>query len=375
MNPFIRDTAAITIKELKQLGRDPLALILTIMFPILLIGNFIVIGSAFRATSHDIPAVIADLDGSSASKKLLDELTTSRLIRVTQLLPTEQAAFATVNAGAAVGAVVIPSGFGTALALGQHTFIVTQLDFSKATSAQILIGEVRSAIRGLFKASQLGELQFEVQLASVEVITRPMSGRPPTGDVAMPGFLGIIVTLGAFDDIVNAISRERERGTFPRLVLTPVNMLAIFSGKMVANVVLTVFRTGLMLIILSLKGVVINGDLILIFLTTILIGIFTLSLGLVISSKVRSSSTLTVLEIAMTFPLFTLAGTGQSPMLLAPAGKAIALALPWSYGTDALRRVMFLGLGLPAIGGDLLILSVCTIILLPVALKLSTRTM
>ena len=43
MNPFFRDTATIARKELKQLGRDPLALVLTIMFPILLIGNFIVI--------------------------------------------------------------------------------------------------------------------------------------------------------------------------------------------------------------------------------------------------------------------------------------------------------------------------------------------
>src|SRR5208283_1140739 len=123
------------------------------------------------------------------------------------------------------------------------------------------------------------------------------------------------------------------------------------------------------------NGLVIRGNLILVFLTTVLIAMFTLSLGLVISSKVRSSSTLTVLEIAMTFPLFTLAGTGTSPMLLAPSGKAIALALPWSYGTDALRRVIYLGLGLPAIGGDLLILILCTGIRMPIALALAVRKM
>jgi ABC-2 type transport system permease protein len=191
----------------------------------------------------------------------------------------------------------------------------------------------------------------------------------------MPGFLGIIVTLGAFDDTVNAISRERDRGTFPRLILTPISMLSIYNGKMAATIVLTILRTGLMLIILSLNGLVVRGSLILVFLTTILIAMFTLSLGLVISSRIRSSSTLTVLEIAMTFPLFTLAGTGQSPLLLAPQGKAIALALPWSYGNDALRRVIYLGLGLPAIGGDLLILTICSLILVPIALKLSVRTM
>jgi ABC-2 type transport system permease protein len=152
-------------------------------------------------------------------------------------------------------------------------------------------------------------------------------------------------------------------------------MFSIYSGKMAATVVLTVLRTGLMLLILSLNGLVVRGSLLLVFLTTLLIAMFTLSLGLVISSRIRSSSTLTVLEIAMTFPLFSLAGTGQSPLLLAPGGKAIALALPWSYGNDALRRIIYLGLGLPAVGGDLLLLLICSLILMPVAIRLSTRTM
>ena len=156
----------------------------------------------------------------------------------------------------------------------------------------------------------------------MEIITIPNSGRPPNGDIIMPGFLGIIATLGAFDDTVNAISRERDRGTFPRLILTPISMFSIYSGKMSATVVLTILRTGLMLIILSLNGLVVRGNLLLVFLTTILIAMFTLSLGLVISSRIRSSSTLTVLEIAMTFPLFTLAGTGQSPLLLAPSRES-----------------------------------------------------
>jgi len=374
MNPFIRNTTAITIKELRQLRRDPVSLLLTIMFPILLIGNFIVIGSAFRETTHDIPVVVADLDGSAASKQLLHKLTSSSLIRVNQLLKTQQQAFKIVNSGEVIGAVVIPQGFGDGLAKG-HAFIVAQTDNSKPTSSTLMIREVRQQIRNLLKQSQLGELQFEVQIATVEVITRPISGRPPTGDVFLPGFLGMIAILGAFDDIVNAINRERERGTFARLVLSPVSMLAIYGGKMAATVILTVLRTALMLIILSLNGLVIRGDLILIFLTTILIAIFTLSLGLVISSKIHSSSTLTVLEIAMTFPLFSLAGTTQSPLMLAPGGRAIANALPWTYGNDALRRVIYLGLGLNAIWSDLLILLVSSIILIPISIKLSTRTM
>ena len=373
---FVRHTYAITIKELKQLRRDPVSLVLTIMFPILLIGIFIVIVAAFSATSHNIPVVVADLDGSPASKLLIDKLTTSPFIHVTQFVQTEEQALGAVNNAQAVGAVVIPQGFGRDLASG-HAFIVIETDNSKITSSSFVVGAVNSGAQSLLLEVTRGEAgaTFSAKVASVEVITRPISGRPPTGDTILPGFLGMIAILGAFDDIVNAISRERERGTFPRLALSPVSLFSVYSGKMFATVVLTALRTALMLVIFALDGVEVRGNLLLIFLTTTLIAIFTLSLGLAISARIRGSSTLTVLEIAMTFPLFSLAGTTDSPLLLAPGGRAIANSLPWTYGNDALRRIMYLGLGLNSITGDLLILFISSLVLLPIALILSKRTM
>ncbi len=376
MNPFIRDTYAITVKELKQLRRDPVSLILTIMFPILLIGIFIVIVSAFSAASHNVPVVVADLDGSPASNALINELTTSRFIQVTQLVQTENQAYQAVDNAQAVGAIIIPQGFGTALRAGD-AFVIVSTDNSKLTSSQFVVGAVNQGAQDLVNRVTLGEggITFGVKVAPIEVVTRPLSGRPPTGDPILPGFLGMIAILGGFDDIVNAITRERERGTLPRLTLSPVSLFAVYSGKMSATVVLTILRTALMLTIFSLYGLVIHGSLILIFLTTILIAVFTLSLGLVISTRIRRSTTLTVLEIAMTFPLFTLAGTTNSPLLLAPGGRAIADSLPWTYGNDALRRLIYLGSGLNAVAGDLLILLISSMVLLPIAILLSKRTM
>ncbi|HYB67572.1 MAG TPA: ABC transporter permease [Candidatus Acidoferrales bacterium] len=375
MKSFVRDTVAITEKELKQLRRDPVSLILTIMFPILLIGIFIVIVSAFSATTHNVPVVVADLDGTPASNALLNELTKSRFIHVTQLVQTEDQAYQAVANAQAIGAIIIPQGFGAALATG-NAFVIVSTDNSKLTSSTFVSAAVNQGAQDLVNQVSLeGGVNFGLKLAPIEVITRPLSGRPPSGDPILPGFLGMIAILGGFDDIVNAISRERERGTFPRLTLSPVSLFAVYSGKMFATVVLTILRTALMLVIFSLYGLVIRGSLILIFLTTILIAVFTLSLGLTMSTRIRGSATLTVLEIAMTFPLFTLAGTTNSPLLLAPGGRAIADSLPWTYGNDALRRLIYLGAGLNAIAGDLIILLVSSLILMPIAISLSKRTM
>jgi ABC-2 type transport system permease protein len=375
MSALVRDTIAITGKELKQLRRDPVSLILTIMFPIILISIFIVIVSAFSATSHNVPIVVADLDGSPASKALLDQLTKSRFVHVTQLVETENQAYQTVENGQAIGAIIIPQGFGSALASG-NAFVIVSTDNSKLTSSSFVSAAVSNGAQNLVaQAIEQGGVSFGLKVASVEVITRPLSGRPPSGDPILPGFLGMIAILGGFDDIVNAISRERERGTFPRLTLSPVSLFAIYNGKMFATVVLTVLRTALMLLIFSLYGLVIRGNLVLIFITTILIAVFTLSLGLTFSARIRGSATLTVLEIAMTFPLFTLAGTTNSPLLLAPGGRAIADSLPWTYGNDALRRLIYLGAGFNAVAGDLAILLVSSLILMPIAISLSKRTM
>ena len=376
MRSFANDVAAVAAKELKQLRRDPVSLILTIMFPIILISNFIVISTALSPiTPHTIPIVVADLDQTPTSKELDRLIAASNDIVVTQYLDTEQQAFQVVSTGGAEGAVVIPQGFANAVALG-NAYITIQMDNSKPSTSQVATGAVTAATANLLQEAQHNELSFGVRIAPVQVITRPISGRPISGEIILPGFLGMIVILGAFDDIANAITRERERGTFPRLILSPASLLSIYTGKMMATVVLTVIRTALMLLIFRLDGLVVRGSLPLVFLKTSLIAIFTISLGLVITSRVRRSSTLTILEIAMTFPLFSLAGTTQSPLLLAPGGIRIANSLPWTYGNDALRRIIYLGIGLNrAVITDLLILFASSMILLPIAITLSKRTM
>ena len=211
---FVRHTAAITNKELKQLRRDPVSLILTIMFPILLIGIFIVISSAFSSPTHNVPVVIVDLDGSPASSSLVDQLTRSPFIHVTQLVQTEDQAYQAVASAQVTGAIIIPQGFGVALSSGR-AFVIVSTDNSKLTSSAFVSAAVNQVSSDLVNRVRLGQggVNFGVKLASVNVIARPLSGRPPSGDTILPGFLGMIAILGGFDDIVNAISRERERLT------------------------------------------------------------------------------------------------------------------------------------------------------------------
>ena len=372
MNRLVADTATVTVKELRQLVRDPLSLALTIMFPILLIQLFVVIVTAFSAPSYNVAVVVSDLDGSSVSKTFVDELTSSRLIKVTQFLQTEEQALNAVESGSATGAVIIPQGFGDAILSGGPAFVILQTDNSKVVSSELVQSAVSGSTQSLMESVSA---RSGARAAPVQVILRPISGRPRSGDPFLPGFLGMITILGAFDDIVNAITRERERGTFPRLVLTPTSILSIYSGKISATVVLNAVRTTLMLVIFMMTGMVIRGSVPLVYLITTLMAVFTMSLGLLLSTRVRSSATLTILEIAITFPLFQLAGAVEDSELLASGGRAVARMLPWTYGNEALRRVIYLGVGFDAVAVNILVLLLSSIVLLPVATLLSKRTM
>ena len=363
---------AVALKELKQLSRDPVSVALTLVFPILLVMIIVNVSSAFSAPSYDIPIVVADLDNSHASRVLLDKLRSSRVVSVIEIAGTEQRALNAVQAGSATGAIIIPKGFDKSLANGKDTFIILATDSAKLTSSSLITNLVN---RYALKLPEDITDQAGSSSTSIDLVVKPISGRPPSGDAILPGMLGMITILGAFDDILNVVSRERERGTYPRLLLTPSSMLSIYSGKILSALVLTALRTTLMLVIFALTGLIVKGSIALVFMITTLIAFFTLSLGLVLSSRVRSSSTLTVLEIAITFPLFQLTASTNSRQTLAEGGKAIASALPWTYGNEALRRVIYLGLGLEAIASDLLILFISGLIMLPVALALSERTM
>lgn len=369
MTYLITDSRAIAIKELKQLMRDPVSLALTFLFPIIVFGIFILLFT-FPPSAYNIPVVIADLDDSTLSKSLINELSSSKVIQLIEVTPMESRALGLVESSDATVAVVIPIGFSNLVASG-NAFIELAADNSRQNSATLAQAEVDRMIQNLAQSS---DQKFGSPITAIQVIDRPISGRPSTHDYVLPGLLGIIIILGSFDDAVNAISRERERGTFPRLALTPVNVLSIFAGKMLTTVLLTVLRTSLMLVIFVFMGLTIKGNALLVYLTTCLIAVFTLGFGLTFSSRIKSSATLTVLEIALTFPLLQLAGATRSPEILASSGRMISRLLPWTYGNEALRRIIYLGFGWPAVTQDLLILLFSSLALLPVASVLFKRS-
>ncbi len=74
-------------KELTQIFRDRLALVLALVLPLILL---FLLGNTLSLDVHDLPIIVQDFDGSSASRNLLDAFRQSLTFRVVSW-PTDRA--------------------------------------------------------------------------------------------------------------------------------------------------------------------------------------------------------------------------------------------------------------------------------------------
>jgi ABC-2 type transport system permease protein len=180
--------------------------------------------------------------------------------------------------------------------------------------------------------------------------------------------MGIALVFGCFDDAAGSMARERERGTFSRLLLTPINRFSIFMGKTFASLVLTVVRTSLLLLLLVYAlNVAIVGSLLLVFLIALLIDTTTVALGFAISSRAKSTRSVVIAQIAIMIPLIFLTGVLRPPETMPDYARGFVNAIPYTYANDAFRRVVSLGQGIQFILGDIMVLLASTIILFVIA--------
>lgn len=373
MRQILGDAWTLARKEIRQLHRDPAALALTFIVPVLMIGalGFAMIGTTEQVGEVSTLVVLVDDDQTSLSRSFRDVLGRVPELKMALTSPTKEKAQFLVESGRAPGAVIIPEGFAHHLLTQGRAFVIVFTDNSKHSAPGVVQAAVSKAIRQ-FASALYGDEANRRFLVSIH--TRTLTGREPGGWANMPGLLAIAIVLSSFDDVVIAISRERERGTLTRLGLTPINLISLYLGKTISTVLLTIARTTEMLLVfVLLLGIPILGNLALVYLVTVMIGICTLGLGFALSTKLRGETTITIVEIIATFPLFALTGALFPIETMAEDGQRMAWFLPWTYGVDALRRVISLGQGLFAVGRDLSMLILATGLFMAVAVILFKR--
>jgi len=340
-------------------------LFFTFLIPILIMLAF---GMAVPSGGQEtpVPVAICDLDQTSYSKLFADLIRDSHDFDVVRDVSSVDEAKELIERGEFPAAIIIPKGFQQRILSPEPSLEITLvLDESKA----MIPSMAEAGLAQIAGKSSFG-VKVTINRESVTPSGIELSGRAAISSIVM----GIALVYSCFDDIAGAMARERERGTLSRLFLTPISRWSIFLGKTLSSILLTQFRTTILLAILVfyLQTPVIGNPL-LIYLITSLIATTTIALGFAISTRPISGRSVVILEFALMVPLLFLTGVLRPLEMMPKATRWIAELIPYTYGNDALRRVILLGQGFEFIWVNLAILAAYSMLLFAVAAVILKR--
>ena len=123
-------------KELTQIVRDWRTLALALVLPVVLL---LLMSTAISLTVNDLPVVVQDFDGSTASHDFIDALRGSITLRVVSW-PVDKTADEALASNVARAVLIIPSHFGRDMARGVNSPVQLVVDASDANTAKLVSG-------------------------------------------------------------------------------------------------------------------------------------------------------------------------------------------------------------------------------------------
>lgn len=214
-------------KELTQIRRDRLALVLALVLPVILLALF---GFAISLSVTDLPIVVQDLDQSPLSREYIDAFRQSLTFRVVAA-PVDEPPMRALEDGTARAAVIIPDHFGRDLARGQRTDVQMLVDATDANTANIMRG-ASSAITQTFNR-QLAVRAGSGPPINVETRLWYNPGRKST-DFMGPGMLAVGLALFAPLLAALSLSREGEQKTILQVYVSSISAHEYLLGKIIA---------------------------------------------------------------------------------------------------------------------------------------------
>ncbi|HLE56750.1 MAG TPA: ABC transporter permease [Rhodothermia bacterium] len=357
-------------KEFIQMRRDRLTFALMIGLPII---QLILFGYAIRTEVRNLPTVVLDESRSSESRSLVSVMEQTKNFRIVGRVSSRDQVREWIESGRARAAIIIPPDFHTDLKrrrTAQAQMIVDAADplaSSAAIGGAALVASVRAAAIADPRASR--PLPLEVRV-------RPWYNPALRSSVyIVPGIIGVLLSLTLLAITSIAIVRERERGTFEQLVVTPVSKTAIMIGKLLPFVVVGyVQMTSILILGRVLFNVPIRGSVVLLYVLSLGFIVANLGVGLLVSTLVKTQIQAIQLAIFFMMPNILLSGFMFPREAMPVFAQWVGLALPLTYYLTILRGILLKGIGIEYLWHETLILAAFATVLILISVRRFSKT-
>jgi len=230
-----RRLAALVRKESLQVVRDPSAILIAFVLPVVMLFLFA------YAVSLDIRKVQIGLvmeSQSAAAEQLAAAFAGTRYFVVTRAVDRRQVAGALIS-GQLKGYVVIPADFEQRLRGGSsHALVQVITDGSQPNTANFVANYAQGVI-GQWFSQRTNAPANPVQLEPRIWFNPEMESR----DFLVPGAIAIVMTMIGTLLTALVLAREWERGTMEALLSTPARVTEILIGKLLPYFVLGMIAT------------------------------------------------------------------------------------------------------------------------------------
>ena len=385
----LNDSYYVFIKEMIEFRRNKMELASLAIMPLIFLVMF---GFIFpTGGSHEnVQMGLVNLDQGAGSNEFITQMETMNNQLATSKnssymsftnYSSVAAAKTAISQGKIHGAFVIPPGFSTNLTNKQPGNVLIYVDNSNPQNAasieQVSLGTM-SGLNGVLADTNVLKLSSITHpvINHQAVIVTTIPGSTNYFDFLAPGLMIMIGMMAVMIGIPEAISKEKEMGTFDGMLSAPINHLSVLLGKTTALSLRGLIQVMFVLIFaVLLFGVTIQGNLLLAFLMVVL-GIFSfIGIGIMAVSMAGSQGTGTLIMNLIMFPMMFLSGiffpVSQMPWFM----QDISNLIPLTYAADAMRKIMLLNANLADVSTDIIILLAFGVITMLIALPLFSRSM
>jgi ABC-2 type transport system permease protein len=339
-------------KELLQLRRDRLTFAMIIGIPVM---QMLLFGYAINTDVRNLSAAVADQSNTHLSRAFLADLGQTQVLNLRYVVDTAEEIEGMLRAGKISVGVYIPPDFDR-----------RTID-SQRSAAHLLVDGVDPTILGVANQLRKMPLRFDTvarerdQAPALEV--RPYYNPERRSSMfVIPGLIGIILTLTMMLFTAVAVVREREHGNLELLINTPVSTTQLMIGKVVPYIAIGLIQLAIIITVGGLLfEVPVRGSVLELYAAASVFIAANLSLGLFVSTVVRTQFQAIQVTIFFLLPSILLSGFvfpfDGMPRIIQYIGEI----LPNTHFIRLTRGIMLRNAGLGELLPELLALGIFTL--------------
>jgi len=348
-------------KELTHFTRDR---VLTPMIMFGPVAELILIGVATGGNIEHLPTAVLNRDTGERGAALIQMLDANPTFDLKHDIADENEARDLLADGKVTAAFIIPQGFSQALASpfeARPTQIQLLLDGADTFAAEAAHFGAEEVVDGFAALVSIGWLnQSGEALKSLEepVVRVLYNEKLQKSFYELPAEMGIMLYFVAAGVASLGIARERERGTWEQLLVTPMRPLEIVVGKALPAIPIA-YLVFLLMLTVSLVGfgLPMRGSWFLLLAIVFLYILVELSVGVLMSSISRSQIQAFLLVTMLMMIEFIFSGYIFAVDTMPPAIQALANFVPMNHGLNMVRSILLRGVGFDALWPNILMLT------------------